>query len=125
MPVMILPNEATPRKRADDFHSTPLGSAVRNVMRVVARIGDGQDAPIREFKGRCAWMLCELVKAGAHGVTTLENPAPRVSDYLHKLRRRGVAIETRYESHSGAYSGAHGRFVLAVPVSIIETECSQ
>ena len=119
---MLLSNDVTARNRAVAFRSTPLGRASGDVTRIVARIGDSPDAPVREFSGRCAWMLNELVKAGARGVTTLEMPAPRVSHYIFRLRRDGVAIETRRENHSGAYSGNHGRFILAVPVAVLEIE---
>jgi hypothetical protein len=73
-------------------------------------------------RGRDAWALAELVKAGADGLTPISRPAPRWSHYTWKLRRQGVDIETVTEAHGGAYSGHHARYVLRSPVEIIETQ---
>lgn len=62
--------------------------------------------------GRMRWALEELRHAGAKGITTFENPAPRLSAYVHNLREFGVEIETITEAHKGAYPGHHGRYVL-------------
>jgi hypothetical protein len=71
--------------------------------------------------GRDAWALSELISGGMIGVTPLQNPAPRWSHYIFKLRRAGLVIETIDEKHGGAYSGMHARYVLKTPLSIIET----
>jgi len=72
--------------------------------------GDGREiAPV----GRDAWMLDRLIAAGGGGCTSLENPAPRVSHYIFKLRTRfGLNIETITEQHDGPYAGNHARYVL-------------
>ena len=80
---------------------------------------DGREITAR---GRVAWLLAELVKAGSEGITTLQNPAPRVSDYIFKARKLGVSIETLHEGHGGAYSGHHGRYRLLCAIEIIETK---
>ena len=72
-------------------------------------------------KGRDAWALSELVKAGQTGCTPIANPAPRWSHYCWKLRRQGVPIETVTEHHGGPWAGHHARFRLGCHVEIIET----
>ena len=66
-----------------------------------------------ELKGRLGWTMAQLVDAGAHGVTTIERPAPRLSAYVHSLRKLGVPIETEIETHGGTYSGQHARYRLS------------
>lgn len=88
------------------------------VVKVVARIGDAE----RTFKGRVAWCLHRLATAGEHGVTPIEYPAPRWSDYVFKLRKSGVTVETIDEKHGGAYAGLHAKYVLRTPLEIIATE---
>lgn len=63
-------------------------------------------------KGRELWALERLIRAGAAGCTPMTEPAPRWSDYVHKLRKRGITIETKHEAHGGAYPGNHGRYIL-------------
>jgi hypothetical protein len=63
--------------------------------------------------GRDAWMLGQLVHAGASGTTSLENPAPRVSHYIWKLRHTyGIAIASIEEQHGGPFAGHHVRYIL-------------
>lgn len=63
--------------------------------------------------GRDAWTLDELVKAGRKGCTPIDNPAPRWSGYIHKLRKKyGIAIKTIEEKHGGDFAGTHARYVL-------------
>lgn len=69
-----------------------------------------------EAKGREAWALDRLRLAGTMGCTPITEPAPRWSAYVHKLRARGVPIETVHEPHGGAYAGTHGRYVLRATV---------
>ncbi len=80
--------------------------------------GDGRHiAPV----GRDAWMLDRLLEAGAAGCTSLENPAPRTSHYVFKLRTKfGLNIETITEAHDGPYAGHHARYVLRTHVSRVE-----
>jgi hypothetical protein len=74
----------------------------------------------RLFEGRLAWTLTQLLGAGENGCTPMDQPAPRWSDYVFKLRRAGVAIETLHEAHGGSFSGHHGRYVLRSRVTILE-----
>ena len=72
--------------------------------------------------GRDAWALRELVRAGERGCTPLENPGPRWSGYVYKLRRAGLAVETIRERHGGDFPGHHARYVLRTPVYIVGDE---
>jgi hypothetical protein len=70
-------------------------------------------AQILELKGRDAWALTELVRAGDLGCTPIDTPGPRWSGYVHKLRRRyGLDIMTVSEPHGGPYKGTHARYIL-------------
>lgn len=80
------------------------------------------DAPWCKATGRNAWALTELHRAGARGVTPINNPGPRWSAYVHNLRRMGLAIETIHESHTGRFPGSHARYVLLSGVSILDTK---
>ena len=40
-------------------------------------------------------------------------------EYVHNLRRFGVAIETITEQHGGAFAGNHARYVLMANVTVI------
>jgi len=65
-----------------------------------------------EFQGRLGWAKAELAGAGAKGVPPSEHPAPRLSAYMHSLRKRGSPIETESETHGGPYPGQHARYRL-------------
>ena len=67
-------------------------------------------------KGRNAWALDRLRKAGTRGCTPITEPAFRWSAYVHNLRRLGVPIETVTEPHGGDFPGHHGRYVLRAAV---------
>lgn len=69
-----------------------------------------------EATGREAWALDRLCWAGPNGCTPIEQPAPRWSAYVHKLRGLGVPIETVTEKHDGEFAGHHGRYVLRAAV---------
>ena len=70
--------------------------------------------------GRDAWALLELVKAESKGCTPIDNPGPRWSAYVHKLRHNfGLNIETIHEAHGGQFAGTHARYVLHSMVEII------
>ncbi len=73
-----------------------------------------------KLKGREAWTLSCLVEAGERGLTPLDRPAPRWSGYVYALRKRGLAIETVDERHSGPYPGAHGRYILRTPLTVLK-----
>jgi len=70
--------------------------------------------------GRDAWMLQELIKAGKAGCTSIDNPAPRVSHYVFKLRGFGIAIETVHEPHSGPFRGSHARYFLRSDLVVLD-----
>jgi hypothetical protein len=74
----------------------------------------------REATGRFAWALLQLHRAGEAGITSLENPAPRLSHYVYGLRRDGLAIETTYEDHGGDFAGGHGRYRLITLIEVVE-----
>ena len=76
---------------------------------------DGE-AVFMDLKGREAWALRELLTAGPGGITSLENPAPRLSDYIFKLRKRGIEVATVTEIHGGEFAGTHARYVLRTKV---------
>ena len=89
-----------------------------DIKRLTVRLGE--EGPTLAVKGRVAWTLNELLRAGTRGVTPIERPAPRWSDYVFKLRKAGVVVETIDERHGGTYSGDHGRYVLRSPVVVVE-----
>lgn len=71
---------------------------------------------------RAQWALRELMEAGPHGVTPIDNPAPRWSHYIFLLRRYGIDIETIHEAHGGPFAGTHARYVLRSHVTIEDDE---
>jgi hypothetical protein len=73
-----------------------------------------------ELVGRVADTLCKLIKAGRDGISTVENPAPRWSDYVFKLRKRGIDVVTFIEKHGGDFPGYHGRYVLRSKVQRVD-----
>jgi hypothetical protein len=66
-----------------------------------------------DLQGRLGWTMAQLAKAGRKGITSIERPAPRLSAYVHELRKLGIQIETEMEPHEGTYSGHHARYRLA------------
>jgi hypothetical protein len=79
----------------------------------------GGDVFTISVKGRDAWALDRLIEAGNMGCTPITQPAPRWSAYVHKLRERGVPIETIHEPHDGEFPGTHGRYILRAFVAQI------
>lgn len=75
----------------------------------------------RTVRGRDAWALAELLKAGSEGCTPIDTPGPRWSGYTHKLRKLGLNIETITEMHGGAFAGKHARYVLRSEIEVLET----
>ena len=65
-----------------------------------------------DLTGRDAWALSRLIEVGEAGVTPLTEPGPRWSGYIFNLRRIGLSVETRHESHGGPFPGTHARYVL-------------
>jgi hypothetical protein len=74
------------------------------------------------LNGRAAWMLDALINAGMIGLTTIDNPAPRISHYIFLLRRNHFVIESQPENHGGAFAGHHARYILKSPVTVIERQ---
>jgi hypothetical protein len=82
----------------------------------------GENAPMT-LTGRDAWALRELIRAGNRGCTPIDNPAPRWSAYVHKLRHKfGVDIRTIHEGHGGQFPGNHARYILRSRVRVLEHE---
>jgi hypothetical protein len=79
--------------------------------RFVLRGADGS-VRILELAGRKEWALSHLLATGDTGCTSISHPGPRWSDYVFKLRRRGVDITTLAEPHGGQFAGTHGRYIL-------------
>ena len=88
-------------------------------LEITARVlPDGQPLTVH---GRDAWALSELARCGQRGCTPIDNPGPRWSAYVHKLRHEyGLSIETINENHGGLFAGTHARYVLRSQVQIIE-----
>lgn len=78
----------------------------------------------RTYGGRLAWALSALLVAGERGCTPITTPGPRWSDYVFKLRRDGLEIETITEPHGGPYPGHHARYVLRTPLRIVVREAA-
>lgn len=85
----------------------------------VRRLPDGVPMTI---VGREAWALECLKAAGAKGCTPIDQPGPRWSHYVFKLRQAGFSIETIHEPHEGTFSGTHARYVLHNAVEILGDE---
>lgn len=75
--------------------------------------------------GRDAWALDCLLGAGERGCTPIDNPGPRWSHYVFKLRQAGLVVETVHENHGGPYPGTHARYVLRSKVEIISESESE
>jgi hypothetical protein len=74
---------------------------------------DGETIRTITPRGRDAWALGELITAGDDGCTPIDNPGPRWSGYVFKLKRiYGLDVETVTEMHGGEYAGKHARYVL-------------
>jgi len=85
---------------------------------ITSQTGDSRTV---RLSGRLSWALTQLVDARETGCTPIDNPAPRWSGYVHKLRRRfGLDIETIHERHQGPFPGRHARYVLGSRVLVVE-----
>jgi len=75
------------------------------------------------LKGRDAWALAELIRAGENGCTPITHPGPRWSAYVHRLRHEyGLQIDTVHEPHRGPFPGNHARYVLKSIVRIVDDD---
>jgi hypothetical protein len=82
--------------------------------------GDGSARTINP-RGRDAWALGELITARAGGCTPIDNPGPRWSHYVLKLKRvYGLNVETITEGHAGEFAGHHARYVLRSRVTLAD-----
>ncbi|MDJ0613983.1 MAG: hypothetical protein QNJ29_09920 [Rhizobiaceae bacterium] len=73
------------------------------------------------LSGRPLWCMEQLLKAGSKGITSLENPAPRLSGYIHRLRSEyDVLISTEHETHGGEWARNHARYRLESQVEILK-----
>lgn len=88
-------------------------------LRLTVEVDASPTPQVRTFAGRDAWTLSRLLAAGERGVTPLENPAPRWSHYVFRLRRAGIEIETIDAPNTGAFGGRHGRYVLRSAVTVL------
>ncbi len=74
----------------------PIWREVRNMAKLTVTARILPDGSTFTAKGRDAWALLELVKAGQRGCTPIDCPGPRWSGYVFNLKRQhGLAIETR------------------------------
>lgn len=94
---------------------------MNDIVKLQIRVG-GSEGRTLSVKGRDAWALDALLRAGERGVTPIERPAPRWSQYVFKLRRAGLVVETIDEPHAGAYAGHHARYVLRSQVEVVTEE---
>lgn len=78
------------------------------------------DGSWQTSNGRDAWALLQLIDK-PNGVTPIDTPGPRWSGYVFNLRQMGVVIETVHERHSGAFPGAHARYVLRSDIEVLAT----
>ena len=93
--------------------STPRPSTAKRARRIAFNVTEGEDVRTITPAGRDVWALGELITAGAAGCTPIDNPGPRWSGYVHKLKRiYRLSIETVTEMHGGEYAGKHARYVL-------------
>jgi hypothetical protein len=91
-------------------------------MTPIVRVKIGDDGPVITIRGRDAWALLQLRAANEYGCTAIENPGPRWSGYVHKLRKAGIVVETVREGHGGPFPGQHARYILSSAVTILQTE---
>jgi len=89
--------------------------------RITFNVYKGEDVRTITPAGRDAWALIKLIFAAGNGITSLENPAPRLAHYVFKLRTVfGLNIETITEGHAGEFAGHHARYVLRSRVSFAD-----
>ena len=60
--------------------------------------------------------MFHLMQAKRQGITSLENPAIRLSAHIYSLRDMGFIIDTEMEPHGGTYPGYHARYRLSSTV---------
>jgi hypothetical protein len=101
--------------------STPRPLSAKRGRRIAFNVTEGEDARTITPAGRDAWALGELIFAGAAGCTPIDNPGPRWSGYVHKLKCiHRLNVETITEMHGGDYAGKHARYVLRSRVTFAD-----
>jgi hypothetical protein len=106
---------------AQPTSSTARPLTAKRGRRIAFNITEGEDVRTITPAGRDAWALGELILAGADGCTPINNPGPRWSGYVHKLRNvYGLNVETIDEQHGGEFSGRHARYVLRSRVAFAD-----
>lgn len=70
------------------------------------------------------WALSHLLAAGAYGCMPIDTSGALWSDYVFKLRRRGIDVETITETYDGPYAGHDDRCVLRSRVSPLSGQSS-
>jgi hypothetical protein len=101
--------------------STPRPSTTKLGRRIAFNVIEGEDVRTITPAGRDAWALSSLIFAGADGCTPIDNPGPRWSGYVFKLKRiYGLNIESITEMHGGDYAGKHARYVLRSRVAFAD-----
>lgn len=101
------------------MHNKIVGDLERIKKLVIRRFDTGETL---STTGRESWCLGQLISYGKIGVTPIERPAPRWSDYVFRLRKRGLPVQTIDEKHGGTYRGVHARYVLPLECEILEQE---
>lgn len=81
-------------------------------MNIHVTLKGGEQSRSFILKGRIGQTFQHLHCAGQVGITTLQNPALRLSTYIHSLRKMGFEITTEREPHGGKYPGHHARYRL-------------
>jgi hypothetical protein len=84
-----------------------------------------QQFPITVPSGQLLQTLEALIHCGATGCSFFDNPAPRWSSYIHRLRTRGFDIQTVRENHEGQFPRYHARYFLLSEVTRVAGEAAK
>ena len=99
-----------------DCPAPPRNPDLSEVTEITVRVNGSR----KEFKGRLAWTLANLIRAGDDGITSAQLPAGvRLAHYIFALRMEGINIATERERHGGEFSGTHARYTLKSAVEVI------
>ena len=78
------------------------------------------DGTCKTFRGRYAWALRRLIRAGEKGCAPINASSSGWPHTVEALCGEGVSIETVMERHCGQFPGTHARYVLRSDVAIVE-----